>query len=71
MNQRDTLFTELGVLEEAPPPVPETYTDSQYVFLANTHPGVQIGLLESFPDRTLAVADTMDLWIKTQHAEVL
>ncbi|MDG2292390.1 MAG: PfkB family carbohydrate kinase, partial [Phycisphaerales bacterium] len=71
MNQRDTLFTELGVLEEAPPPVPETYTDSQYVFLANTHPGVQMGLLESFPDRTLAVADTMDLWINIAKDDLL
>ena len=71
MNQRDTLFTELGVLEETPPPVPETYTDSQYVFLANTHPGVQMGLLESFPDRTLAVADTMDLWINIAKDDLL
>lgn len=63
MNQRDTLFTELGVLEEAPPPVPSSYADSRYVFLANTHPSVQMDMLEQFPDRNLVVADTMDLWI--------
>lgn len=71
MNQRDTLFTELGVLEESPPPVPDTYADSQYVFLANTHPAVQRGLLESFPHRTLAVADTMDLWINIAKDDLL
>ena len=63
VNQRETLFTELGVVEEAPPSVPEAFADSRFVFLANTHPAVQAGLLAQFPDRTLAVADTMDLWI--------
>ena len=36
MNVRDTLFTELGVLEEAPPSVPDTFRDSDFLFLANT-----------------------------------
>tara|TARA_Y100000589_G_scaffold20775_1_gene17053 strand:+ start:2834 stop:3745 length:912 start_codon:yes stop_codon:yes gene_type:complete len=63
MNERDTLFTDLGVLEEAPPPVPDQYTDSKIVFLANTHPAVQAGMLAHFPNRELVVADTMNLWI--------
>jgi sugar/nucleoside kinase (ribokinase family) len=63
MNDRETLFTELGVLEESPPTVPPAFADSQFVFLANTHPAVQKGLLSQFPRRQLAVADTMDLWI--------
>lgn len=71
MNSRDTLFTELGVLGEAPPPVPSAYRDSRYVFLANSHPVVQRGLLEQLPRRVLAVADTMDLWISTQRPDLL
>ena len=71
MNQRETLFTELGVLEEDPPPIPEQYRDSEFVFLANTHPQVQAQLLGHFPNRKLAVADTMDLWINVAHAELL
>lgn len=67
MDHRDTLFTELNVLAEAPPPVPESYRDSAMVFLANTHPAVQLDMLKSFPDRKLAVADTMDLWINTER----
>jgi sugar/nucleoside kinase (ribokinase family) len=63
MNQRETLFTELGVVEEQPPAVPEAFADSTFVFLANTHPAVQAGMLAQFPNRKLAVADTMDLWI--------
>lgn len=71
MNQRETLFTELGVLEEDPPPVPAAYRDSRYIFVANTHPAVQARLLEEFPDRALALADTMDLWINVAHQELL
>ncbi|RNC80593.1 MAG: sugar kinase [Phycisphaera sp.] len=63
MDHRDTTFTDLNVLEEAPPAVPDEYKDSQYVFLANGHPAVQLGMLEQLPNRKLAVADTMDLWI--------
>ncbi|MAA52805.1 MAG: sugar kinase [Phycisphaerae bacterium] len=70
MNERDTLFTDLGVLEEAPPPVPAAYTDSRVVFLANTHPAVQAGMLEHFPDRDLVVADTMNLWIDIARDEL-
>jgi sugar/nucleoside kinase (ribokinase family) len=70
MNSRETLFTEVGVLLEPPPKIPAGYRDSEFVFLANTHPGVQMGMLESFPKRRLAVADTMDLWINTARPEL-
>ncbi len=70
MNSRETLFTELGVLAERPPAVPAGFQDSHYVFLANSHPGVQLGMLESLPKRKLAVADTMDLWINIARAEL-
>lgn len=71
MNVRDTLFTELGVLEEAPPVVPEVFRDSDYVFLANTHPGVQAGFLDQLPDCRLSVMDTMDLWIDIARPELI
>ncbi|MFM9996977.1 MAG: PfkB family carbohydrate kinase [Phycisphaerales bacterium] len=70
MNSRDTLFTELGVLAEPPPVIPAAYLDSRFVFLANTHPAVQLGMLDSFAARQLVVADTMDLWINTARAEL-
>jgi len=70
MNQRETLFTELGVLEEAPPEVPDSYRDSRIIFLANSHPSIQLDLLNQFPNRTLAVADTMDLWINIANDEL-
>ncbi len=71
MDHRETLFTELGVLEEAPPPVPEAFRDSEFVFLANSHPAVQMGMLEALPSRKLVVADTMDLWINIAKGELI
>src|SRR5262249_34794131 len=57
-------------LLEPPPPVPANYKDSRFVFLANTHPGVQLELLSNFSSPRLVVADTMDLWIKTAMPEL-
>lgn len=70
MNSRETLFTELGVLAEAPPKVPASYSDSTHLFLANTHPAVQLGFIDQFPKRVLTVADTMDLWINIAKPEL-
>jgi sugar/nucleoside kinase (ribokinase family) len=71
MNTRETLYTELGVLAEAPPKVPAPFRDSKFVFLANTHPSVQAGMLPQLPQRVLTVADTMDLWINTAKDQLL
>lgn len=71
MDTRETLFTELGVLAEAPPKVPASFANSRFVFLANTHPGVQLGFIDQLPERVLTVADTMDLWISTAKNELM
>ena len=65
-NDRETLFTELGVLVEEPPPIPESYKDSRFIFLANSHPAVQLQALHAFPKRIFSVADTMNLWIDSE-----
>lgn len=76
MDRRDTIFTELGVLAEAPPAVPASFRDASYCFLANLHPAVQGDLLSNVdgPDGAgprLAVADTMNLWIETARDELV
>ena len=71
MNVRDTVDVQLGVLAEKIPAVPAAYRDSRFVFLANTHPAGQLELLQSFPQKTLAVADTMDLWIANEKPALL
>jgi sugar/nucleoside kinase (ribokinase family) len=70
-NERETLFTELGVVEEDPPAVPAAYRDTEFVFVANTHPAVQLHLLSELPGRKMAVADTMNLWIDVARDPLL
>ena len=70
MDRRDSLFTELNVLGEAPPRIPEQFRDSRVVFLANMHPGTQAGMLKNLPKHRLVVADTMDFWINGARPEL-
>ncbi len=70
-NQRETLFTDLGVLEEHPPKPPAEYEDSKFIFLANSHPSVQHEFLKAFPKRIVSVVDTMNLWIDIAKDELL
>lgn len=64
MDDRTTDFVELNVLAEAPPPVPEAFTDSEFVFLANTTPKLQLELLEQIRRPVFVAVDTMNCWIQ-------
>jgi len=66
MNDRTTDHVELNVLQEAPPKVPDAFRDSQFVFLANTAPALQLELLGQVAEPTFVAADTMNLWIEDQ-----
>jgi sugar/nucleoside kinase (ribokinase family) len=70
MNDRDTLETQLNVLGTFDPVLPESYRRAKYVFLANDQPSNQLKVLDQVPGRRLAVADTMDLWIKTARPDL-
>ena len=64
MNSRDTLVTELNVLENFNPVVPESYRDSEVVMLGNLHPAVQQGVLNQMTKKPkLAILDTMNFWM--------
>ena len=65
-NLRDTIGVELNVLAEKGPEIPPQFRDSRFVFLANTHPALQLQLLEQLESPALVVADTMDLWIQNE-----
>jgi len=64
MDDRTTESTELNVLAEAPPKVPEEYKDSEFVFLANTAPALQHELLGQVEKPVFVAVDTMNLWIQ-------
>lgn len=63
VNIRETLVTELNVLETFDPKLPGDYPDSRFVFLANIDPALQLRVLEQTPGAVLTMADTMNLWI--------
>lgn len=64
MDDRTTDHMELNVLAESPPPVPESFQDSTFVFLANTAPDLQHQLLDQIEEPVFVAADTMNCWIQ-------
>jgi cytidine kinase len=71
MNEAVSIQTDLNVLAERAPKIPQHFLDSRYVFLANTHPALQRQMLASLKGPKLVVADTMNLWINTERAELV
>src|SRR5688500_10313723 len=71
MTEAQTVEVDLNVLAERAPKIPDRFTDSRYVFLANTHPVLQQEMLCCLKEPRLIVADTMNLWIQTQRDELV
>jgi len=64
MNSRDTLITELNVLENFKPVVPKNFKDASIVMLGNLHPLTQASVLDQMKVKPkLVVLDTMNFWI--------
>ncbi|MGK0413164.1 MAG: sugar/nucleoside kinase (ribokinase family) [Polaribacter sp.] len=71
MNSRDTLITELNVLENFQPVVPEDFKDASIVMLGNLHPLVQASVLDQMKERPkLVVLDTMNFWMDIALADL-
>lgn len=65
MNSRDTLVTELNVLGDFDPIVPESYQDCEYLMLGNLTPAVQQTVINRLRKRPkLIVMDTMNFWME-------
>jgi sugar/nucleoside kinase (ribokinase family) len=66
MNERDTLDTQLNVLADFKPVVPESYQDCEFVMLGNLVPAIQHSVLKQMKTRPkLVVMDTMNFWMET------
>ena len=63
LNDRDTLFTHLNVFEKFEPKVPDSYKNSEYIFLANIGPELQMDVLKQIQSPKLVALDTMNYWI--------
>jgi len=72
MNTRDTLATELNVLLEFDPVIPESYQDCTFLMLGNLMPKIQMQVLERLKTRPkLIVLDTMNFWMETAHEDLM
>ncbi|MCI4669410.1 MAG: PfkB family carbohydrate kinase [Bacteroidia bacterium] len=64
MNSRDTLVTELNVLANFDPKVPESYQDCEFLMLGNLTPDIQRSVINQMKKRPKLIAlDTMNFWI--------
>lgn len=72
MNSRDTLATELNVLADFNPIVPENFKDAEVVMLGNLHPLVQTSVLNQLTAKPkLVVLDTMNFWMDCALPELM
>ena len=71
MDDRDTLETQLNVLGDFDPKLPEAAQRAQFVFLANGSTKTQLRVLEQLRGADLVVADTMNLWIEIERDQLL
>lgn len=64
MNTRDTLVTDLNVLEQFNPQLPDSYQDCEFLMLGNLVPAVQMSVINQLKTRPkLIVMDTMNFWM--------
>ncbi len=71
LSSRMTLRTDLNVLRNFKPVVPEDYKKSQFVYLANNDPDQNSKLIKEFDNVKFSMCDTIDFWISTKRSSVI
>lgn len=72
LNTRDTLATELNVLADFNPVVPDSFKDAEVVMLGNLHPNIQMSVIEQMEKRpNLIILDTMNFWMDNTLSELM
>lgn len=72
MNDRVTLTTDLNVLADFNPVLPDSYKNSEYILLGNLTPDVQINVMRQLNNKPkLVVLDTMNFWIDSTHDKLI
>lgn len=72
MNTRDSLATELNVLADFQPVIPESYQGSEFLILGNLTPQVQMSVIDQMKVRPkLIVMDTMNFWMEVALDDLL
>ena len=71
LNSRDTLDTQLGVFADFKPRIPQDFRDSEFVFLGNIDPVLQLDVLAQMRAPKVVVCDTMNYWIEGSREALL
>jgi sugar/nucleoside kinase (ribokinase family) len=71
MNTAQTINTDLGVFADWQPRVPQAFADSEFVFLANIDPEIQLATLRSMHAPKVVALDTMNYWIDHKRDALL
>ena len=70
LNEAKTDFTDLNVFEKFEPKIPEEYADTEFLFLANINPSLQIAVRREMNGVRLTGGDTMNFWINRTPVEL-
>jgi sugar/nucleoside kinase (ribokinase family) len=71
MNSRDTLVTDLNVLADFNPKVPDSYQEAEFLMLGNLAPATQMSVIRQLKRRPkLIVMDTMNFWMESAMGEL-
>ena len=71
LSSRRTLRTDLNVLKDFKPIVPDSYRKSEFVYLANNDPDQNSALIKEFDNVKFSMCDTVDFWISTKRSSVI
>lgn len=72
MNSRDTLITDLNVLADFNPKIPDSYQGAEFLMLGNLVPAVQLSVIKQMKKRPkLIVMDTMNFWMEIAMPDLL
>jgi len=71
LSLRTTNKTELNVLKDFKPVVPEEYLKSEFVYLANNDPGQNTRIIKEFDKVKFSMCDTIEFWISSKRDEVI
>ena len=71
MNSRDTLITDLNVLADFDPKIPDSYQGAEFLMLGNLAPKIQLNVIQELKQRPkLIVMDTMNFWMEIAMADL-
>ena len=71
MNSRDTLVTDLNVLADFDPKIPDSYQGAEFLMLGNLAPKIQLNVIQELKQRPKLIAmDTMNFWMESAMAEL-